>query len=580
MNHLMKSSLLVLLLLMVAGPVLAASDTKTEGEIAVGPRFTDVDGKKDRVAEYDIADDGAHGDAGFLPAGWAHMTVMSKKLFLELSAAHTGNSKQQAYRVYLDAARVFKTEFAYNRFPHRLDHDPLFNLDASQVPVKVIGDDLAPAHDYRIAYTNIVSRSEIRIPEADWLKFQFTYRRDERDGAMQGFHISHCATCHVVSLPHEVEENTNHITGTVAMDNGTFGASYTIYYRDTEQGNPALFRTYDLAIHPGLLTDVFTNRTFYDQRNGELPVHQLGQGSKVSHTGKAHYNFNDRSSVAGAIIYSVADSDYTGLEMTSKYYSGRFTTMFQRNIVFNARIRYTDLENDVTFVDLPQRPGVAGPHAGITYSQAYPDFGDTSFTRFSSLDRNNTDLELDLKIPWQRHRFTFEYAFRNIDREYYGNDATKKHQFTAAFRSDPRRSFAGHIIYKAEFSENPFVNFQAAIAPALQPFPTVPESPFPGVQYYEIYEARQANLSNQPTDIHNIDLAGSWKPRNDVGIHFSYNYRDSKNDDLNYSDWSQSIHHFNANLWYVPEEHVSLTAGFNYSQYKSETLFTQPVWNG
>jgi len=555
------------------------SEVKSEGEVLLGSTFTDLTGYDGNVAEYDVANQGSPG-LGWLPMVAAHATVWTKNMYLEMEAAHSGNASDQRYRLYFDASRIFKTTFTLNKFLHRLDHDPLYNIDASQGVVKVYIDDLSPGHKYRINYTDIRSNTEIRIPEADWLKFQVEYRRESRPGGHQGYQLNHCYACHIVTVNHPVDEVSNSIRGSVVVDTGDFGVSYSYFYKETNQGDPALMFPFDPGLNPGSLVDMFTSRTLYDQRDGILPGNMLTESKKTSHTGKAHYNFNDRTTLAGAIVLSEVENEYTKLKTHARYYTGRFSTLFKRDIAVTARLRFSNIDTHTTFVELQERPNVAGPQVGATYTQAYPDFGSVSFTRFSANSRENTDLDLSVKIPLDRHRLSFLYNYRDIDRDYYEVPKTEKHRITVSFRTDPKQDLTGQFRYRAEFVSNPFVNLQAAIAPALQPTPSPGGSLFAGTQYFQIYGARQATLSNLPTGSHDLNLMGTWKPADDLGVNFNYNYRNQKNDDLNFSDWSQHTHNVGANVWYTPEERVILTAGINYDKYETETLFTQPVWNG
>jgi len=484
--------------------------------------------------------------------------------------------------LYFDAARIFKTDFEFNRFQHRLDHDPLANLDAGQLPhLAAWGTDLAPGHEYRITYTDIHSKSELNIPDASWLKFRVEFRRETRDGAHQGFALSKCSSCHVNSMARPVDEATNTIKGSVIVDTGKFGAEYSFLYRSSTEDEKSVLNLYDSAIHPVLLADVFTNRVLYDDTNGPLPTNYEPDTSKRQHTFKLHYNFDENTKLAGAAIYSDEKNDDADLHVYSRNYSARFSRIFKNNISFNTRFRYSNIDNVSTYVHLVEQPAVAGPQAGMTYTDAYPEFGTADFVRFSALSRQTYYFDADATIPFaNRDRLMLMYNYKGIDRDYFSGDTTKKHTFPTAFRTNPMKPFSARIRYRFQKTSDPFTNFKAAIAPALQPQPTPGGSPFIGTQYWVIYENRQANLTNQPTISHDLNFMGTWKSKSSLGINFNYNYKYQKNDDLNFSDWSQTIHILGANIWYNPAERVMFNAGVNYNHYKTEALFSQPVWDG
>ncbi len=554
-----------------------ASDDDAQGKFLLGITGTDTDGYLGRVAEYELA------QQGVLPLLKAHGSATTKGLYLDFDVINRGNARDQFYRLNLEAGRVFTTRFLINNFIHRLDHDPYANMDTTQRSGALISyaDDLAPAHEYRNDVSEIVSQNTIRIPALEWLSVHVDYRRLDREGDRQGSSLSKCYGCHVTTQPRPVDETLNEVKATVAASTERFGVEYSFLYRQNQEATDSIYYLYDPAIHPATLLDVFTNRVLYDNTNGPLPGNSVPDIEKKQHYAKAYFNINDSTRLLGSASYAEVENQSTGLSTTSQYYTGRFTTLLPKNMVLNARVRYGESDNEDVYVDLVEMVANAGPQAGRTYAQAYPTFGSADFIRYSSLNREEVDIAADLLVPLpDRNKLGFTYAFHRTDRTHYDLDATDQHRFTVLFRSDPRKPLSVNARYRFEMTDNPFINNQAAIEPVLQPYASPGGVPFGGTQYFTLYEARLANLTNRPTRSHNLDVSATWKPVKNAGVTGHYIYRHLSNDELNYSDWSQTYQMIGGSVYYIPEQRVSFTAGATYADSKTETLLVNPVWNG
>lgn len=576
----MKTHLTIIALVVaaLAAPLLAQGGaTRTEGKFVIGITGDDLDRYIGRAAEYEIADQGVR------PWVKAYLELLKRDLYLEMVAAHSGNPDDQFYRVHVNAARVWDSQFTYRRFLHRLDHDPLANIDTTQVAghLYTYADDLAPAHDYRITYSEIAFLNEFRIPQAEWLSLRFDYNRQQREGAHQSTQLNHCSSCHVTGQVRPVDEAQDDFQFGIAVDTAKAGGSYTFQYRRFSDSAGSLPYLFDEAVHPGTRLDVFTNRILYDRTDGEIPISQVPDTNKMLHALKAYYNIDDRNKVTGAFLYSEVENESSDLKIYSRNYTGRYTGSLGRGVTVNARFRYSNLDNATTYVELPDQVANAGPQAGRTYAEAYPTFGGASFTRYSALSRENTEFDADLSVPLPgRNRFVAEYDFEDTARDYFETGSTREHQLTFTFRTDHRRELSGWARYQASFIDNPFANQKAAVEEVLQPYSTPGAVPFPGVQYFQLYASRQATLTNQPTMAHDLKLSGTWKPIRNGGLNVAYNLKHSTNDELNFSDWSQTVHTIGADAWYAPDEKITLNAGIHYTDYETESLFVQPVWNG
>ena len=130
----------------LSGSLLAqAPAQKPEGSIFVGATIGNNTGNLNRVAEYDIAKDGT------LPTVKAQLWGDSGSVKYDLFAAHSGDSRDQKYGASINAAngRV-KASFSFDRFLHRLDHDPLTYVEAGVGNFVVRATDHDPGSHVRV----------------------------------------------------------------------------------------------------------------------------------------------------------------------------------------------------------------------------------------------------------------------------------------------------------------------------------------------------------------------------------------------------------------------------------------------
>ena len=116
-----KLTLSLVLVVALFGSVLAqAPQQKPEGSIFIGANVGSNTGNLNRVAEYDVAKDGT------LPTVAAQLWGQNGTFKYDLLASHSGDNRQQKYGASFNTVngRV-KASFSFDRFLHRLDHDPL-----------------------------------------------------------------------------------------------------------------------------------------------------------------------------------------------------------------------------------------------------------------------------------------------------------------------------------------------------------------------------------------------------------------------------------------------------------------------
>ena len=110
----------------LSGSVLAqAPQPKTEGIVTAGAIVGSNDGSQNRLNEYEVAKDGT------LPQFGAKVWGNNGTFTFDLLASHGGDNRDQKYGAFLSGGGGrFKASVTFDRFLHRLDHDPLDYMDA------------------------------------------------------------------------------------------------------------------------------------------------------------------------------------------------------------------------------------------------------------------------------------------------------------------------------------------------------------------------------------------------------------------------------------------------------------------
>jgi hypothetical protein len=130
------------------------------------------------------------------------------------------------------------------------------------------------------------------------------------------------------------------------------------------------------------------------------------------------------------------------------------------------------------------------------------------------------------------------------------------------------------------WTQDPFQHEHAAVPLVLQPFGSPGNVPFTGLQYFTMYDSRQANLTSFPTRDRRMDTNLSWTPSPRASLSVHYRWRGASNDDLNFSTWDRSVQAPGAELWIAPGDRWSVMAGYNYGRERLETMFTTLAFNG
>jgi len=225
-------------------PGFNAAEGDTESKIELGVWNVDISGSPDMAAEF--YDDGSG------PLANATVATHQKWGSLYFMGAYQSENTN-AGELTFDIGRTVRSHTSYEKFLHRLGHDPMTNLEATSINGKVVQHtDLDSQTDYNLDYSVLRSRTELQFAGLRPLTIGVDFREQKRKGHRQAFTTSHCDTCHTYSQAHALDEKTSDVTldAKVAWRGGFAKAAFTS--RSLKYGTSSVPAQFDDALHPEL----------------------------------------------------------------------------------------------------------------------------------------------------------------------------------------------------------------------------------------------------------------------------------------------------------------------------------------
>ena len=139
----------------------AISDADVKSSIEIGLYNTVEDDSPDMAGEYYDTKSGVTANA--------MISSHSDSSSIEFVAAFQ-SSDTQAGAIDFDLGRTFRSKNTYQKFIHRLGHDPMTNLEATSFNGKVVWHtDLRPDQEYQFNYSVLSSSNELQFEGLDAL---------------------------------------------------------------------------------------------------------------------------------------------------------------------------------------------------------------------------------------------------------------------------------------------------------------------------------------------------------------------------------------------------------------------------
>ena len=589
---------------------------------------------------------------GVNPYGKATIDVQKNGIVLDGNFRFM-DSRDQDHTMDLDVKRIFRTEFSYSALQHWLDHDQLNYMDAAvpgptsytgnaanplpltpnNVPAfwytplagtttpayggssatapagykaqqigraSVFAEDLTPDAVFAIKRTELISKSDLIIPQLPNVIFHFNFRNEERSGDKQTIGMSKCTSCHVTGQGKKIDENTQDITAGATGKFGLLTMDYSFMNREFRENATAPLRYYDPALSPGAALPAnyytaaqgFDNRMLYDFRSGLLRSDETPDSTKNSHVAKVKADLPGDTAVMASYVKTTVESDKTAdtgfsfnganqKKLKSDYdaYGGKVSTTFGKNLAITLRGRAERLRNDDVVLQFDTLPLVPIVSYGTTPNQFTPTAASLNPTRHSIINRDTFTGGLDAvyRLPLKTTvRMGYEYQL--IDRDEEESDLkTTIHTIKVGVNSRPSKTLLarGTVTYKS--IDNAFHNPHAALTPLTNNTGTTVGN---GLTYgISLYDKRTADLTNQPDTVIDANIATTWTPSERYSVSAMYRVNSQQND-LKVSNWKQDTHSPGISIWYAPSQRVSMTLSYNYLYQNSETAFCQGWYDG
>lgn len=549
-------------------------DDRNQGALGVGGLFGNTEDSQNRIGEFSIFD----GDplARVDGRAWGN----SGSQFYDFGAYFGGNDRDQRYGALLDFNRNVLFEGFFQRMPHRLDNDPLSYLDAGVDTFVVRNTHTAPDAEYDIARSDLHLKAMVAVPGAEMVRLTAAFDRIGNSGHDQALTSSKCSNCHIVSKTRFIDQSSSTFSAGATVELDSAVLEYMYSHRDFEESAMAPTNTYDDPLHPTSLLPIFGNRISYWSRDGEIPFALVPDHTKESHTVRATVDVAEDMRLQAGYAHVRTENQNSNVRSIANAVKGRFVMPLGPGGTLAATARYYKLSVDDIFVDIVEPTSPGGPTAGFTYADFYPTFDGPDFVRMSARNREPVELKLDWsKRLGRRNNLQLTYKFQQVERENYEVEKTTTNLLRAAYRGRSGKQFRFRVQGEYAWISDPFAAIHSAgpqliiLNPSPNPFP-------PGRQYYDMYDSRAWNLSSLPDRSAMLFGMATWSPSGRLSLNAHMRWRDQSNQSLTVSEWNRDVFNPGLELWWMPAETVSVSAGYDYLRDISKTLMSVLAFDG
>jgi hypothetical protein len=149
----------------------------------------------------------------------------------------------------------YAAKLRYDRFLHRLDHDPLENIPRPGSGSEILADDLDVGDDYAVRVQDL--RTDVSGKLAEHVKYDLNVWVRRKAGERQALGTHHgmayagypCRVCHVVSQPQMIDWTSTRIEPAIEANLGPITAEYSRPMRFFGQNDSVVTRSYG-SFHP------------------------------------------------------------------------------------------------------------------------------------------------------------------------------------------------------------------------------------------------------------------------------------------------------------------------------------------
>ena len=174
---------------------------------------------------------------------------------------------------------------------------------------------------------------------------------------------------------------------------------------------------------------------------------------------------------------------------------------------------------------------------------------------------------------------------RSIDRDTFevalGETGTLEQRVKLVYSLRPAKGLQLRATATLADIAHPFALIDGACNPTALQTVALPSPLAPGsVQYYQIHEARTADLSASPEQYTELKLTGSYQISPSSLASVSYQWWDGKNDGGDLNDWAKTLNAVTATVVVAPAETTEMHVGAAWRERKLEQHICIPLMDG
>ncbi len=607
--------LIWVLTLLLAAPLGFAAEKKLSIKVNPGYTFVGTNDELTKVSEYESARSWATGEI----EGEATLGVFEAKGY-----GYYRDRDEKSWALDMDFGRIFKINYDYQSFIHRLQHDylykdeprmpkvmkpnnvsnlvafnPFWRTDPDELHLggaqMATATDLDAGRDYQIIRSEQKASVSMQLPFFPYVTLRAMVKKERESGWRQHTLMTgKCTPCHIVGTGRRINQYTRDVVvgGTVKYGIVTVDYSHLWRHFDNEAGQPTI--QFDYILAPEGETMVFNKRILYDSQYDyekffkehkfeptnveKLPYAEIPDIDKQTDKLKVRLELPYRTTLFGYFVYSNTENSYTDKDYDTTVYGVRLTTRPMKNLTVSLRTKYYTIDNDDVYVNLAKYSNDSA-FDPIYQKWGAKDASYFNYERKSNLDRDVWESGIDLKYSFSKYYVRVGYKYTYIDRDHktwkdYVHNGEVKGLMDEEFLKDDTTKIHD---FKLTFGGHPFnsLNFRLTYKYQHQQDPFMNHNgvgfadnvvlPKPGgVPYYRIFRNYYRNGhdgTNVPSDTHLVKLTADWTPISKVVASVNLSYKYQENDD---ADWDVDTYVAGVNFLIMPFEKLTVNLGANY----------------
>ncbi|MEX2286632.1 MAG: hypothetical protein WD648_06045 [Planctomycetaceae bacterium] len=438
----------------------------------------------------------------------------------------------------------------YDRFMHRLDHDPLQGTPQSG-PItpadNVITDDLNVGQDYAIRVQELKASAKGQL--FDNVEWRLNVWGMKKTGERQANATAHCFDldpaagsqqnkCHVLSQRQRIDWLTMEIEPVITAHFDDLTVEYARTMRQFSQDDQIVDRTYTrFGFSPasGVPGDPFPYAVVPESMT---QIDRLKLSTKLTEDNEIYaYMYNGDT-----------ENEYRDTRRTFNGVDGRLTNTSIENVTVTWYAKMAKEGNELP-PTLVEQETLATLRHPIDYDRSR--FGvNTRWRPF--YDSCASSGEFD---PWRRLALTSGYEYYYLGRDFasYSSEPlgeftqpdTKRHQISAGVAMPCSPTVDTYVRYKGRFSEDPLIG---------------------------VRESNGRFNTNQPEQEHGVDLGATWNPASNFMTSVQFSIVNSWNHSEYQSgapsnqpiDFIEQDYPVVYTVWYAPTNDLSFSGGYAY----------------